>query len=310
MNMMTNTIDTDRYQNCIDASKRVRWEIEGDVIRGRRFGSDMKFLPDGLSFVPEMETLGQEERIFISQIQGRTYANMFGMVERFVNAKILELTNDHIFANQTALEALVRFSDEEMKHQALFRRVDGLCAEAMPAGYAFNWDCNDVANAVLAKSTWAVLALTLHIELFSQAHYRQSIDKDDTVSGLYRDVFKFHWMEESQHALIDELELRRIDATITDDQRDDGVVEFIDLVGAVDSILQGQAIADAAYFAKATDRIVSPEEETYIAGAILKAYRWQYILSGAQHSRFQKVLGDLLAPAQIMKVEEAVGMLV
>lgn len=37
---------------------------------------------------------------------------------------------------------------------------------------------NDVANAVLSKSTWAVLGLTLDIELFTQAHYRSSIDPD------------------------------------------------------------------------------------------------------------------------------------
>ena len=36
-------------------------------------------------------------------------------------AKVLELSEDHWFGNQVALEALVRFSDEELKHQALFR---------------------------------------------------------------------------------------------------------------------------------------------------------------------------------------------
>jgi hypothetical protein len=58
----------------------------------------------------------------VSQIQGRTYANVFGLVERFINAKVLELSHDHWFGDQ--LEALVRFSDEELKHQALFRRND------------------------------------------------------------------------------------------------------------------------------------------------------------------------------------------
>jgi hypothetical protein len=31
---------------------------------------------------------------------------------------------DHWFGDQVALEALVRFSDEELKHQALFRRIE------------------------------------------------------------------------------------------------------------------------------------------------------------------------------------------
>ena len=40
---------------------------------------------------------------------------MFGFVERFITAKILETTRDHWLGDQTALEALIRFSDEELK---------------------------------------------------------------------------------------------------------------------------------------------------------------------------------------------------
>ena len=121
----------------------------------------------------------------MSQIQGRTYANIFGLVERFINAKVLELSHDHWFGDQVALEALVRFSDEELKHQALFRRIDKMVDDVLPKGYRFDVDPNAVAHAVLGKSTWAVLALTLDIELFTQLHYRQSIEPDtDSLSCL------------------------------------------------------------------------------------------------------------------------------
>ena len=102
---------------------------------------------------------------------------------------------------------------------------------------------------MLGKSTWAVLALTLHIELFTQLHYRQSIEPDGELSELFKDVFLFHWKEESQHAILDELEWKRHDATLTAEERDRAVDEFIELVGAVDGILQAQATADASYFA-------------------------------------------------------------
>ena len=111
---------------------------------------------------------------------------MFGLVERFINAKVLELSRDHWFGDQVALEALVRFSDEELKHQALFRRIEAMIGEVLPAGYRFAWNPNEVARAVLGKSSWAVLALTLHIELFTQPHYRESIDPDAELSELFR----------------------------------------------------------------------------------------------------------------------------
>src|SRR5712672_1239521 len=169
MNVISNISDNgDRYARCIETSKRVRWDIDKDVIRGRNFDTAHKFLPDGLCLADTFTTLSVDEKRFVSQIQGRTYANIFGLVERFINAKVLELSEDHWFGDQVALEALVRFSDEELKHQALFRLVDAMVSDVLPAGYRFDVDHNAVAHAVLGKSTWAVLALTLDIELFTQ----------------------------------------------------------------------------------------------------------------------------------------------
>ena len=39
--------DAARYARCIEVSKRIRWDIDRDVIRGRRFELSRKFLPDG-----------------------------------------------------------------------------------------------------------------------------------------------------------------------------------------------------------------------------------------------------------------------
>src|SRR5215831_16324823 len=157
---ITERENLDRYARTVAASKRVRWSIDEDVIRNRTFDLTQKFLPDGLSKVKEFTFLSDAEQRYLSQIQGRTYANIFGLVERYINAKILELTRDHLFGDQIALEALVRFSDEELKHQELFRRVEKLAAEGMPPGYRFSPQPNEVASVVLGKSTWAVLALT------------------------------------------------------------------------------------------------------------------------------------------------------
>jgi len=74
-----NTInESERYARCIQSSKKVRWDIDKDVIRGRLFDTATKFLPDGLSLVEEFTTLSTNEKQFVSQIQGRTYANVFG----------------------------------------------------------------------------------------------------------------------------------------------------------------------------------------------------------------------------------------
>jgi hypothetical protein len=309
MNAISKIAGSDRYARCIQTSKRVRWDIDADVIRGRHFDTAHKFLPDGLSLADAFTTLSADEKRLVSQIQGRTYANMFGLVERFINAKVLELSHDHWFGDQVALEALVRFSDEELKHQALFRRIDAMIGEVLPDGYRFDVDPNVVAHAVLGKSTWAVLGLTLDIELFTQVHYRQSIDPDTELSELFKDVFLYHWREESQHAILDELEWMRHDAGLTAEKRDRAVDEFIELVAAVDGILQVQARADAGYFAANCHRAVEATEARAIEAAFLKAYRWQYIHSGAQHPQFGKVLSSLITENQGQRIQAALATL-
>ena len=310
MKTMQHTEASERYAKCVEVSKRIRWDIDRDVIRRRDFDFAKKFLPDGLSKVGMLDFLGKEEKRLASQIQGRTYANIFGLVERYIGAKVLEISRDHWLGDQTALEALVRFTDEELKHQELFRRIETMIAEGMPEGYSFMPQPNDVANAVLSKSTWAVLALTCDIELFTQAHYRQSIDPDAELSELWKDVFLFHWKEESQHAILDELEWKREDAKLTSAQRDQAVTDLIDLVAAVDGILQAQAPADVDYFLRVCGRTFDKKQVQQLRDTMLKAYRWQYITSGVQDERFQKVLGGMITEAQMNRIGAALAPIV
>ena len=302
-----NTTATERYARVIEVSKRVRWEIERDVIRGRRFDYTKTFMPSGLSLVNELAFLSPADKRLLSQVQGRTYACIFGLVERFISAKVLDISREHWLGDQVALEALVRMSDEEIKHQEMFRRLEAQMAQDMPAGYMQAAAPNDVARAVLGKSTWAVLALTLDIELFVQAHYRASIEPQDNLSALWKDVFLFHWKEESQHAILDEIELVNEDRKLDADQRSAAVDDLIALVVAVDGILQAQAQADARYFIQACATRFSDAQCEHIQQKVLKAYRWQYIVSGVMEPRFQKVLFGLIDEQMATKVKNALA---
>ena len=298
-------IDSRRYAKCIEVSRRVRWDIDRDVIRGRTFDFSQKFLPEALSKIGDLEFLAEGEKRVLSHIQGRTYANMFGLVERFISAKMLDVSREHSLGDQHAFEALVRFTDEELKHQELFRRIESLIAGHMRDGYHFAGRPNDVAWLVLGKSTWAVLALTCMIELFSQEHYRASIAPDTDVSPLFKDVFLFHWKEESQHAILDELEWRREDAKLTPKERDDAVSDLIALVAAVDELVRRQAAADTAYFFELCTRSLSTEQVARVESTVLRAYRWQYILSVAENARFAEVLGELVTNEQAGRIGAA-----
>lgn len=304
----TSRVDDDnlRYARCIKMSKRANWTVEG-VIQGRTFVPDDRFLPDSFAGLSAFPSLSADEKRFVGQIQGRTYANMFGLLERYVNAKVLELSQDHCFGDQTKLEALIRFSGEEIKHQELFRSVEDLIAPSMPDGYRFVPQPNPVARMILGKSTWAVLGLTLMVEIVTQAHYLESIEDSEGLSPLYKDVFRYHWLEECQHAILDELEWRRVDAEVSAAERDVSVDELIELAGAIDGILQDQARADASYFIASLDRSFSDAEVGLAFAGFLNAYRWQYIFSGAENPKFVKTLKELTTADQMERVESALA---
>lgn len=305
-NRFHNSINS-TYARCLTNARKINWDIDRDVIRFRTLDSTQKFMPDSLSKVNELPFLSEREQTFLSQIQGRTYAYIFGLSERFINSKVLEMGMQHTLGDQTALMALLQFSVEEMKHQELFDRMEVLAAAALPKGYEMTADANEVARAVLSKSTWAVLGLTCCIEIFTQLHYKESIRTSDDLSPLFQDVFRFHWLEEAQHATLDELEWQRIHDTLTPAEIDQGVDDLIALVQALDGILQTQAAADVRYFIANCSREFSPEQQERIHHIVLKAYRWQYIVSGVQIERFQQELARKIDATQQARIESALA---
>src|SRR5258705_12120264 len=100
MSAVIQSIPSTQYARAVAASKRARWELDHDLLRGRSLEQDHKYLPDGLSLAHTLEFLSPSEQRFMSQVQGRSYANIFGLVERFINAKVLELSQQHLLADQ------------------------------------------------------------------------------------------------------------------------------------------------------------------------------------------------------------------
>lgn len=290
-----------------EAAPACPWEVERDVIRGRTFDRSGKFMPDGLSHARRLDFLARHERVLFSQIQGRTYANTFKLLERAIGANMLELSRSYVLGDQGTLDALVSCTHDEVKHQALFSRIDQMMAGAMPQGYRCVARANEFAWIVLGRSRWAVLALTHMMELVTQAHYHESIEPDPTLAPLYKDVFLYHWRDEERHAGLTEREWRAEDARITDKERDTAVDDFLQLLRNVNMMLQRQAVADAQYFLKAVNRPLAPVDAGRVQAAFVSAYRWQYVLAGVQHERFADLLAELASDEQGARI--AAGLL-
>ena len=118
-------------------------------------------------------------------------------------------------------------------------------------------------------------------------------------------VFMAHWREECQHAMMDELEWLREDARLNAAERDAIVGDLIELVVAVNGILLAQAARRCELLRRRSRPSgTSPRNAAPWTMAILKAYRWQYIVSGVMEPRFQKILFRVLDDRQAARVRD------
>jgi len=106
---------------------------------------------------------------------------------------------------------------------------------------------------------------------------------------------------------MDEIEWTREDRRVTEEQRERGVADFIELIKVIDRFLQAQAAADAGYFMRLCERSFDEPQQRAIRESVLRAYRWQYIVSGLQHPHFEKLLSGMISEAQMRKLRTALG---
>ena len=93
-----------------------------------------------------------------------------------------------------------------------------------------------VAGAVLNTSPLSALLLTSMIEWFTQLHYVEHVRDGGELDELFRDILRFHWIDESRHARMDSLLIEEVAADLSAEQRDQALGELLQL-GAEDSIL-------------------------------------------------------------------------
>jgi hypothetical protein len=71
--------------------------------------------------------------------------------------------------------------------------------------------------------------LTTVIEWFTQLHYIEHVRDASGLDELFRDLLRFHWMEEAQHAKLDTMLIDEIAETATLEERETAVDELLEL---------------------------------------------------------------------------------
>jgi hypothetical protein len=303
---MTNTESS--YQKCIDNSERVNWTINGVI--GAGFDFKRRFLPETLAQVNDLRDLSASEKLLLNQIRGLTYAHLFGFVEEFIIREIMLLASRYSVDQAVERRALLRFAEEEVKHQILFERVKaGLLPTLGDCGLVPG--AAAVAGVVLEKSQLCVLLLTTMLELMTQLHYVDifsSSEERESLDPTFMKIFKSHWIEESQHVRLDELEIERNTATLGESNRETAVDELLEIGGAFDGLLKAQVDLDLESLERLAGRTLSDAVKNSIRGAQHKAYRYTFLVSALQNPKFREMVATL-TKSGVEKIDAAAAAL-
>jgi len=140
-------------------------------------------------------------------------------------------------------------------------------------------------------------------------HYVEHVKDRRELDGLFRDLVRYHWMDEAQHAKIDSLLIDEITREISEPDRERAVDELLELGGAVDGLLSQQADLDLESLAQAIGRTLSEDEKAEIKRNAHRAYRWTFLVSGLRHPNFVRIVSELTngGPAKLEAVARALS---
>jgi hypothetical protein len=312
--MMTTTLPTPTvahtytYASVLANSKRIAWQ-EDQVLNGRQFDLAKRFLPNRLSGVDGIRCLSADEKLRLNQIMGNAYLHLFAFVEEFIVPTVTEASLQSPYGDEVRQRSLLRFSEEELKHQELFRRAINLFNDQFGVSPALIPGREAVAAVVRSKSKLAVLLLIDLIEWFVQLHYTAHVlDKTD-LDELFRDLLKYHWLDEAQHAKLDTMLIAELVADMPLAAREAAVDELLELGGAVDGLLQQQVALNIDALEVATGRLFTEAERQEITSHTLRAWRWTFLVSGLEHPNVVKLVGQITdeGPGKLRNVAHALS---
>jgi len=281
------------YPESIAAAQKVNWRIE-DIIGGdKRLDFSKHFMPESLVRIDNLTFVNDEEKRILNQIKGHTYLSIFVIVEELIVPFVLDHVRASLDEDDYRVRAFLQFAGEEVKHIQLFKKFN----EEFEAGFATECKIigpgSDIARTILSHQPLAVALMILGLEWATQQHYVESVKDDASLDPLFRDLLKNHWLEEAQHAKLDIAMVLALAATMSKEEIEKAVDEFLEIGGFLDAGFRQQTILELEAFETATGRTLTEAEREEFLNVQHQANRSTYIGSGLIHPKFLATLGSI-----------------
>ena len=279
------------YEATLSSSLRAQWQLDDIFRTDQELDFSRNFMPESLARTGAIATLNPFEQRVLNQISAHQYLSIFGIVEEFILPFLIDHARPHLMGDDWRVRALLNFAGEEAKHIHLFKRYHQAFVRGFPVECKMIGPSEAIGAEVLRHDPLAVGLVILMIEWMTQQHYLGSIRDDGDLDPLFKNLMKYHWMEEAQHAKLDTLIVDALAVGRTEAQIDKAIDEFFEIGGFLDEGLKTQAAFNLDALETAIGRKLEDREE--IEGQQHQAARWTYIGSGMVHERFQDALNSI-----------------
>jgi len=235
------------YDSIMAASDRVAWTVD-EIFRDRRFDASKPMVPTSWVGTQALTFLDAQEQLFLNHCRAFSYVHLLGNFEEFIPLHLTGMAQHRGHDERVHMRALVRFGEEEVKHQQLFRRAETVLEQSCghPFGRYFDQQKTRVVkltNSILQHPLLSRFFILLALEWGTQRHYVESIgDRTEQRSdSLYVDILRAHWVEEAQHTKWDTLEIARLAGESCAEELSAAFDHILDIGGLIDATFAGQA---------------------------------------------------------------------
>lgn len=288
-----------RYARALRASETVAWKLSDVLADDAVLDFGLPFLPEALAGTEALSFLDADERRVLNQIRAHGYLCAFGLVEEFILPFVLDRLRAQSDADMTEVRALLSFAAEEAKHIDLFRRFRAV----FERGFGHRCDVigppSAIAEHVLGHGELGIGLLILHIEWMTQKHYVEMVRGDSELEPSFRRLLHAHWLEESQHALMDGWIVESVAAASSVEERARALDEYVQLLAFLDGGLAQQVELDRRALEAATGRTLDEEERARFVHIQRQSQRRTFLGAGVAHPRVRSMLESVHPSATV-----------
>ncbi len=171
--------------------------------------------------------------------------------------------------------------------------------------YGLIGPAEDICRAILGHGPLALTIAILGLEWMSQGHYLGAVKDDQHLDPQFKNLLKYHWIEEAQHVKLDSLVLKSLAQRSSALDIGTAITEYFKIGAFLDGGFKQQTELDLNSLERSIGRTLSEDQRQQFLDVQHQALRWTFLGSAMENRNFLAVLASISEEAATRVAEAA-----